>query len=51
MIITLVLLVDGGGLAHQQVLFGTWEESFQLLYSWKEVVLQKSPDSVIEIDV
>jgi hypothetical protein len=99
MIITLVLLVNGGGLAHQQVLgllqklfllllrnhilvlrnyklhfkiptnaqlcmtvwygkgkalkvlYGTWEESFQLLYSWKEAVLQKSPDSVIEIDV
>jgi hypothetical protein len=34
-----------------KVLFGTWEESFQLLYSWKEAVLQKSPDSVIEIDV
>jgi hypothetical protein len=32
-------------------LYGTWEESFQLLYSWKEAVLQKSPDSVIEIDV
>jgi hypothetical protein len=32
-----------------KVLFGTWEESFQLLYSWKEA--QKSPDSVIEIDV
>ena len=32
-------------------LFGTWEESFQLLFSWKEVVLQRSPDSVIEIDV
>ena len=34
-----------------KVLYGTWEESFQLLYSWKEAVLQKSPDSVIEIDV
>jgi hypothetical protein len=34
-----------------KVLYGTWEESFQLLYSWKEAVLQKSLDSVIEIDV
>jgi hypothetical protein len=34
-----------------KVLFGTWEESFQLLYSWKETDLEKSPDSVLEIDV
>lgn len=32
-------------------LFESWEESFQLLFSWKEAVLQKSPDSVIEIDL
>jgi hypothetical protein len=32
-------------------LYGTWEDSFQLLFRWKEVVLQKMPDSVIEIDI
>jgi len=31
-------------------LFGTWEDSFRQLYSWKEAVLEKLPDSVIEID-
>jgi hypothetical protein len=32
-------------------LFGSWEESFQLLWCWREAVMQKSPDSVIELDV
>jgi hypothetical protein len=32
-------------------LYGTWEDNFQLLFRWKEVVLQKMPDSVIEIDI
>jgi hypothetical protein len=32
-------------------LYGSWEESFQLLYSWKEAVLAVMPDSVVEIDV
>jgi hypothetical protein len=32
-------------------LFGSWEESFKLLFSWKEAVLAKAPDSIIEIDV
>ncbi|XP_008679794.1 uncharacterized protein [Zea mays] len=32
-------------------LFGSWEESFQLLFSWKQAVLEKMPDSVVEIDV
>jgi hypothetical protein len=32
-------------------LYGTWEDSFQLLFRWKETVLQKMPDSVIEIDI
>jgi hypothetical protein len=32
-------------------LFGSWEESFQLLWRWREAVMQKSPDSVIELDV
>lgn len=32
-------------------LYGCWEESFQLLYSWKEEVLKRSPGSVIEIDI
>jgi hypothetical protein len=33
------------------VLYGSWEESFQLLFWWKEVVIEKMPDSVIEIDI
>jgi hypothetical protein len=32
-------------------LYGSWEESFQLLFRWKEAVLEKMPDSVIEIDI
>jgi hypothetical protein len=32
-------------------LYGTWENSFQMLYSWKAAVLEKMPDSIIEIDV
>jgi hypothetical protein len=32
-------------------LFGSCEESFQLLWPWREEVMQKSPDSVIELDV
>ena len=31
-------------------IFGTWEESFQLLWSWKAAVLEKMLDSVSEID-
>jgi hypothetical protein len=30
---------------------GSWEESFKLLFSWREAVLAKALDSVIEIDV
>jgi hypothetical protein len=32
-------------------LFGSWEESFKLIFSWREAVLAKAPDSIIEIDV
>jgi hypothetical protein len=32
-------------------LYGTWEESFNLLFSWREAVLEKMPDSVIEIEI
>jgi hypothetical protein len=32
-------------------LYGTWEDSFKLLFRWKEAVLQKMTDSVIEIDI
>jgi hypothetical protein len=32
-------------------LYGTWEESFQLLFRWWETVLEKMPDSVIEIEI
>jgi hypothetical protein len=31
--------------------YESWEESFQLLFSWRETVLEKMPDSVVEIDV
>jgi hypothetical protein len=30
---------------------GTWEDSFRRLFSWKEAILEKMLDSVIEIDV
>jgi hypothetical protein len=33
------------------LLYETWEDSFQLLFRWKKAVLQKMPDSVIEIDI
>jgi hypothetical protein len=32
-------------------LFGSWEDSFPLLWPWREVVMKKSPDSIIELDV
>ena len=32
-------------------LFSSWEESFKKLFPWKEAVLAKAPDSIIEIDV
>ncbi|CAO2190691.1 unnamed protein product [Urochloa humidicola] len=31
-------------------LHGTWDESFQQLYNWREEVLRRSPGSVIEIE-
>jgi hypothetical protein len=30
-------------------LYETWKESFKLLFSWRVAVLEKMPDSVIEI--
>jgi len=32
-------------------LFGSWEESFQMLYNWRAEVLKHSPNNVIEIDI
>jgi hypothetical protein len=32
-------------------LFSSWEESFKLLFSWREAVLAKEPDNIVEIDV
>jgi hypothetical protein len=32
-------------------LFGSWEESFKLLFSWREAVLANEPDNIVEIDV
>jgi hypothetical protein len=37
-------------IAHPQ-LYGSWEDSFQLLFSWKKAVLEKMSDSVIEIEL
>jgi hypothetical protein len=34
-----------------KIMYGSWEESFGLLYSWKVEVMSKMPDNVIEIDV
>jgi len=31
--------------------YGSWEESFELLYRWKAEVLKRSPGSVVEIEV
>jgi hypothetical protein len=30
--------------------YGNWEDSFQLLFRWKEEVLKRSPGSVVEIE-
>jgi hypothetical protein len=32
-------------------LFGSWKDSFQLIFRWKEAVLETMSDSVIEIDL
>jgi hypothetical protein len=32
-------------------LYGTWDDNFQLLFRWKEVVLEVMHDSVIEIEL
>jgi hypothetical protein len=32
-------------------LYGTWEDSFKLLFRWREAVLEVMPDSVIEFDL
>jgi hypothetical protein len=32
-------------------LFGTWGQSFAMLFNWRAEVLQRSPGSTIEIDV
>jgi hypothetical protein len=34
-----------------KVLYGSWEESFQLLFRWKEAVMEKMSNSIIEIDI
>jgi hypothetical protein len=39
----------GKGKALDQ-LYGTWKESFQLLYNWKVEIIRTMPDSVIEIE-
>lgn len=33
-----------------RILYGTWEESFQLLYSFKAEIELRSPGSIVEID-
>jgi hypothetical protein len=32
-------------------MYGSWEDSFRLLFRWKEAVLEVMPSSVIEIDL
>jgi hypothetical protein len=32
-------------------LYGTWDDNFQLLFRWKEAVLEVMHDSVIEIEL
>jgi hypothetical protein len=32
-------------------LYGAWEDSFKLLFRWREVVMEKMLDSVIEIEL
>jgi hypothetical protein len=32
-------------------LYGSWEVSFQLLFRWKEAVLEKIPDSIVEFNL
>jgi hypothetical protein len=32
-------------------LYETWEESFKLLFSWREALLEKMTYSVIEIEI
>jgi hypothetical protein len=29
--------------------YGNWDHRFRMLYSWKEEVLRRSPNSVVEI--
>jgi hypothetical protein len=31
-------------------LFGSWEESFKLLFSWREAVLAKASNGIVEIE-
>jgi hypothetical protein len=31
-------------------MYGNWDDSFSMLYRWKEEVLIKSPHSVVETD-
>jgi hypothetical protein len=32
-------------------LYGAWEDSFKLLFGWRDAVMEKMPDSVIEIEL
>ena len=32
-------------------LFGSWQQNFEMLFNWRAEVLQRSPRSVIEIDI
>jgi len=32
-------------------LFGSWQQNFEMLFNWRAEVLQRSPGSVIEIDI
>ena len=43
-------MARGRNIALREI-FGSWEESFQMLFSWRAEVLKRSPGSVIEIDL
>jgi hypothetical protein len=32
-------------------LYGAWEDSFKLLFRWREAIMEKMPDSIIEIEL
>jgi hypothetical protein len=46
-----IMKLCGSGKRACAQLYGTWEDNFQLLFRLKEVVLEVTPDLVIEIEI